>query len=107
MPAELAAQTTTPIGRATVRATLAVRRPTTRQASLRAAALAAAEDKAHAVEAAAMEAKLGKELEKWTTVPMADKTMLPGMAELKEIIEQAVAKESLPGGFGSLGKYKI
>ena len=25
----------------------------------------------------------------------------------KEIIEQAVAKESLPGGFGSLGKYKI
>ena len=40
-------------------------------------------------EAAAMEAKLGKELEKWMTVPMADKTMLPGMAELKEIIEQA------------------
>ena len=40
-------------------------------------------------EAAAMEVKLGKELENWTTVPMADKTMLPGMAELKEIIEQA------------------
>jgi hypothetical protein len=27
--------------------------------------------------------------------------------KIKEIIEQAIAKESLPGGFSGLGKYKM
>jgi ATP-dependent RNA helicase DDX46/PRP5 len=36
-----------------------------------------------------------------------ERSVKDAKGRIKEIIEQAVAKESLPGGFGSLGKYKI
>lgn len=40
-------------------------------------------------EAAEAEAVLGTELSKWVSVSLANETMLPGMAQLKEAIEQA------------------
>ena len=36
-----------------------------------------------------------------------ERSVKDAKGKIKEIIEQAVAKEALPGGFGSLGKYKI
>ena len=36
-----------------------------------------------------------------------ERSVKDAKGKIKEIIEQAVAKEALPGGFGSVGKYKI
>merc|ERR1712216_999202 len=36
-----------------------------------------------------------------------ERSVKDAKGKIKEITEQAVAKEALPSGFGSLGKYKI